>query len=115
MRCRSDCRGRSRTADGPTPVAPTFMPRSTQRVVAPTRGSAVAAVLPSQRQRPEFVRALSHAERDPGALSDDDAMVLFDATPGAEIDALAALADALRADAVGDEVTYVVNRNINFT
>ena len=34
---------------------------------------------------------------------------------GVELDALAALADALRRDAVGGDVTYVVNRNINFT
>jgi len=79
------------------------------------RGSALPAVLPSQRQRPEFLTALSHAERDPAGLSDTDALVLFDAAPGAEIDALAALADDLRAAAVGDDVTYVVNRNINFT
>src|SRR3954467_3800837 len=79
------------------------------------RGGAVPAVLPSQRQRPEFVAALKHAESNPGGLSDEDALVLFDATPGAEIDALAALADDLRKSAVGDDVTYVVNRNINFT
>ena len=82
---------------------------------ARSRGSAVAAPLPSQRQRPDFVRALSRAHDDPAGLSDDDALVLFDATSGAEIDALAALADDLRADAVGADVTYVVNRNINFT
>src|SRR3954462_10859028 len=79
------------------------------------RGSALPAVLPSQRQRPEFVTALKHAESNPAGLSDEDALVLFDATPGAEIDALAALADDLRKAAVGEDVTYVVNRNINFT
>ena len=31
------------------------------------------------------------------------------------MEAVAALADSLRRDAVGDDVTYVVNRNINFT
>ena len=34
---------------------------------------------------------------------------------GPALDALAALADDLRRDAVGDDVTYVVNRNVNFT
>ena len=34
---------------------------------------------------------------------------------GPALDAVAALADSLRRDAVGDEVTFVVNRNINFT
>lgn len=34
---------------------------------------------------------------------------------GAEVEAVAAVADALRRRAVGDTVTYVVNRNINYT
>ena len=34
---------------------------------------------------------------------------------GAALEALCAVADGLRAEAVGDEVTYVINRNINFT
>ena len=34
---------------------------------------------------------------------------------GAEVDAIAAVADQLRRDTVGDRVTYVVNRNINYT
>ncbi len=65
--------------------------------------------------RPEFLTALRHAEKAPAALSDADSLVLLSAGPGAEIDALAALADGLREEAVGDEVTYVVTRNINFT
>jgi FO synthase len=79
------------------------------------RGSAVAPVRPSRRMRAEFIAALGHAERLLAGMSDDDALVLFDAAPGAEVDALARLADELRRDTVGDGVTYVVNRNINFT
>ncbi len=44
----------------------------------------------------------------------DEALALFEAT-GDELDALCRLADDLRRDAVGDVVTYVINRNINFT
>ncbi len=44
----------------------------------------------------------------------DDATRLFDAD-GSELLALTAAADQLRAQTVGDVVTYVVNRNINFT
>jgi 7,8-didemethyl-8-hydroxy-5-deazariboflavin synthase CofH subunit len=44
----------------------------------------------------------------------DDATRLFDAD-GSELLALIAAADQLRAQTVGDVVTYVVNRNINFT
>jgi FO synthase len=62
----------------------------------------------------DVLAALRSAERDPAGLSDSDALALLHAD-GAELDAVAALADALRRDTVGDEVTYVVNRNINFT
>jgi FO synthase len=62
----------------------------------------------------DVAAALRSAERDPGGLSDADALALLHAD-GVELDAIAALADALRQDAVGDEVTYIVNRNINFT
>jgi len=34
---------------------------------------------------------------------------------GAEVDAVAAVADQVRRSVVGDEVTYVINRNINYT
>ena len=44
----------------------------------------------------------------------DEATRLFDAD-GADLPALMAAADYLRAKTVGDFVTYVVNRNINFT
>jgi FO synthase len=58
--------------------------------------------------------ALRQAERDPAALSDDQALALLGAD-GDALEALASLADALRRDTVGDDITYVVNRNINFT
>ncbi|OLF19455.1 7,8-didemethyl-8-hydroxy-5-deazariboflavin synthase [Actinophytocola xanthii] len=70
---------------------------------------------PAGRLRPEFTSALLRAESDPGGLSDEDALVLLSAGEGTEITALAALADDVRRDAVGDDVTYVVTRNINFT
>ena len=63
---------------------------------------------------PDVAAALRHAEADPAGLSDADALALLHAD-GAELDAVAALADSLRAAVVGDDVTYVVNRNINFT
>jgi len=58
--------------------------------------------------------ALRSAERDPGGLSESDAVALMTAD-GAALDAVCRLADDLRRDTVGDDVTYVVNRNINFT
>ncbi|CAN5641312.1 bifunctional FO biosynthesis protein CofGH [soil metagenome] len=62
----------------------------------------------------DVAAALRAAERDPGGLSDSQALTLMQ-SDGAGLDAVAALADQLRADAVGDTVTYIVNRNINFT
>ncbi|WP_329522319.1 bifunctional FO biosynthesis protein CofGH [Spirillospora sp. NBC_01491] len=67
-----------------------------------------------QRFDADIKEALAHAERDPAGLSDDEALALLHAD-GPELDALAGLADDLRRDTNGDEVTYVVTRNINFT
>ena len=58
--------------------------------------------------------ALSRAEHDPAGLTDAEYLTLLGAD-GPDLDALAALADAVRRDVNGDDVTYVVNRNINFT
>jgi FO synthase len=58
--------------------------------------------------------ALRAAEKDPGNLSDEHAFTLMTAE-GDLLDQVCALADDLRKQAVGDEITYVVNRNINFT
>ncbi len=69
----------------------------------------------SGRVRGEVAAALRSAERDPAGISDADALALLDAAEGAELDALTALADGLRRDVAGDDVTYVVDRNINFT
>ncbi|HEY1323585.1 MAG TPA: bifunctional FO biosynthesis protein CofGH, partial [Streptosporangiaceae bacterium] len=66
------------------------------------------------RLRSEVAAALRAAERDPAGISDAQALALLDAD-GPELEALAALADALRRDTVGDDITYVVTRNINFT
>ncbi len=58
--------------------------------------------------------ALRHAADSPGGVGDDEALALLSAD-GPELEALVKLADDVRRDAVGDEVTYVVTRNINFT
>jgi len=78
---------------------------------AARRGSAAGA---PQRLRPEVAAALRAAEADPGGISDAQALALLDAD-GPELDALATLADGLRHDVAGDDITYVVTRNINFT
>ncbi len=62
----------------------------------------------------DVMAALRVASGAPDRLTDTQALALMTAT-GRELDRVCALADAVRADVNGDEVTYVVNRNINFT
>ncbi|TCM51530.1 FO synthase subunit 1 /FO synthase subunit 2 [Kribbella sp. VKM Ac-2568] len=67
-----------------------------------------------ERIEGDVKEALAAAERDPAGLSDAQALTLMTAT-GPALDQLAKIADELRKATVGDDVTYVVNRNINFT
>jgi FO synthase len=67
-----------------------------------------------ERVDTDVLAALRAAERDPAGCTDAEYLALASAD-GPALDAVAALADSLRHDAVGDDVTFVVNRNINFT
>ncbi len=68
---------------------------------------------PRSRLRRDVVRLLARAQA--GVVLDHaEALRLFE-TSGVELDALGRAADEVRAERVGDVVTYVVNRNINFT
>ncbi len=51
---------------------------------------------------------------DGNTVGEDEIVTLFGAR-GPEVRAVAEVADRLRAEAVGDVVTFVVNRNINYT
>jgi FO synthase len=66
----------------------------------------------------DVLAGLRRAASDPASLlepgHEDQALALFNAD-GSALDELARLADDLRRDVVGDDITYVVNRNINFT
>ena len=61
-----------------------------------------------------FVAALSKIVENPRSISREEALTLF-AADGPELELLVKAADEKRAELVGDDVTYVVNRNINFT
>ncbi|GAA4812298.1 bifunctional FO biosynthesis protein CofGH [Tomitella cavernea] len=67
-----------------------------------------------ERLDSDVLAALRHAEADPAGCSREEYTALASAD-GAGLEAVVALADSLRRDTVGDDVTYIVNRNINFT
>src|SRR5437899_4183539 len=72
--------------------------------------SGVTALQPSAAT----VREILHAAVSGAELTFEQALILAHAEDAA-LEALIATADQLRRETVGDAVTYVVNRNINFT
>jgi FO synthase len=60
------------------------------------------------------IRAIIKAARAGHALTEADIVRLF-GVQGPDLDAVIAAANQLRHESVGDTVTYVVNRNINYT
>ncbi|MGW1493815.1 bifunctional FO biosynthesis protein CofGH [Streptomyces sp. NPDC002402] len=77
------------------------------------REAAVPGMVPS-RIDADVKTALKQAADDPTRLTDDEALALLHAD-GPALDALTGIADELRRSVVGDDVTYIVTRNINFT
>jgi 7,8-didemethyl-8-hydroxy-5-deazariboflavin synthase CofH subunit len=63
---------------------------------------------------PADVRECLHAVMSGGELGFEQGLKLATAE-GASLEALVAVADQLRRETVGDVITYVVNRNLNFT
>ncbi|RSS70329.1 bifunctional FO biosynthesis protein CofGH [Streptomyces sp. WAC06614] len=86
---------------------------------AALREAAAPGMTPDPRTSPERLdtdvrAALAQAAEDPEGLTDDQALALLHAD-GPALDALCRIADDLRRSVVGDDVTYIVTRNINFT
>ena len=96
-------------ASAATQPAPTAASAALGPAAAPAPATAPAAARPG-----ELPAALRQAERDPAALTDAETIALLSAD-GPDLEALASIADALRREVRGDDVTYVVTRNINFT
>jgi FO synthase len=69
--------------------------------------------VPGRVVRPALTEVLDKAEARM-ELNEDEITLLFTAA-GAETERLFHLADEARTEDVGDDVTYVVNRNINYT
>ncbi|MFF7155616.1 bifunctional FO biosynthesis protein CofGH [Streptomyces sp. NPDC008139] len=80
---------------------------------AELREQAAPGMVPD-RVDADVKQALSVAADDPTRLTDAEALALLHAD-GPALDALCRIADDLRRAVVGDEVTYIVTRNINFT
>ncbi|MBH5335294.1 bifunctional FO biosynthesis protein CofGH [Streptomyces pactum] len=80
---------------------------------AALRETAAAGMVP-ERVDADVREALKVAADDPVRLTDPQALALLHAD-GPALDALCRIADDVRRDTVGDEVTYIVTRNINFT
>ena len=72
------------------------------------------ALLPSQAAASGAVREVLDGVLLGQQVDEDEIVTLFSAR-GPEVGAVAEVADALRSVAVGDEVTWVSNRNINYT
>ncbi|WP_432758601.1 bifunctional FO biosynthesis protein CofGH [Streptomyces lydicamycinicus] len=77
------------------------------------REAAVPGMAP-ERIDSDVRQALAQAADDPTRLTDAQALALLHAD-GPALDTLCTVADELRRDTVGDDVTYIVTRNINFT
>ncbi|MFF2779865.1 bifunctional FO biosynthesis protein CofGH [Streptomyces sp. NPDC058052] len=77
------------------------------------REAAAPGMVP-ERIDADVREALAVAADDPTKLTDPQALALFHAD-GPALDALCAVADDVRKSVSGDEVTYIVTRNINFT
>ncbi|MFJ9591110.1 bifunctional FO biosynthesis protein CofGH, partial [Streptomyces acidicola] len=75
---------------------------------------AAAPGMAPERIDTDVREALRTAADDPTRLTDDEALALLHAD-GPALDALCQVADDVRKSVVGDEVTYIVTRNINFT
>jgi FO synthase len=78
--------------------------------------TSVPRVNAPERLPADVARGLALAADDPAAiLEDTDAAMALLTAEGQALETMARLADELRASVVGDDVTYVVNRNINFS
>jgi 7,8-didemethyl-8-hydroxy-5-deazariboflavin synthase CofH subunit len=73
-----------------------------------------ATALPPVGDCSPEVREILHAAASGAELTFEQALLLA-TTEGSSLEALVAVADRLRRETVGDVITYVVNRNINFT
>jgi FO synthase len=96
-------------------IAPAVMDTITQRFWSfIPRGERTRAARP-EASEPAFVLEAIAAGAEGAALSEEQLTALFSETREDLIEEIRGAADGLRAELVGDDVSFVVNRNINFT
>ncbi|MFT4048724.1 MAG: 5-amino-6-(D-ribitylamino)uracil--L-tyrosine 4-hydroxyphenyl transferase CofH [Solirubrobacterales bacterium] len=96
-------------------IAPAVMDTITQRFwTFIPRGERTRAVRPELAE-PAYVREAVAAGRAGTALDEGQLTALFSETRPELIEEIRVAADSLRAEVAGDDVSFVVNRNINFT
>jgi FO synthase len=88
------------------------LPPIAARWTSAARGRSEPAVAPRKTDR--GIKAIIEAARAGHALSEAHIVRLF-SVEGRDLDELIAAADRLRRESVGETVTYVINRNINYT
>ncbi len=110
-----DGRGRARPRTDWAPGRDIEIPESNDRISAAWRDEAwrEGARSSAAEATPEISRILTSALNG-SAPTRDEVELLFGAH-GGDVEAIAEVADTLRKQIVGDDVTFVVNRNINYT
>jgi FO synthase len=81
--------------------------------IAPDKRPGQSSLMPSFVRNPQIDRILGRV-RTGGRPTESDIEALFRAR-GADVDVVYEAADELRKEVCGDNITYVVNRNINYT
>ncbi|MQA62915.1 MAG: 7,8-didemethyl-8-hydroxy-5-deazariboflavin synthase [Actinophytocola sp.] len=85
---------------------------------SPLDGLKASFSAPPVRLEADVRAGLAVAADDPAALlapANREAALALLTADGAALDTMTRLADEVRAEVVGDDITYVVNRNINFS
>jgi len=110
-----DGSGRSRPRGEWAPGKDMDTPRSDTRLSTAWRDAAwIGGQRALSSDASESVRPILERALDGVAPTRDEVETLFGAY-GADVEAIADVADQLRESAVGDSVTFIVNRNINYT
>ena len=106
----TDAEGYARTDEW---YAGALTPPPASATIAIQQAAAGAWRVPGRKVRASLAAALDRAA-DGQEIEEDEIALLFTAR-GVEAERLFACADELRKQAVGEQVSYVVNRNINYT